>query len=168
MIRRFVLSLIITVLLLVVQSTWLGAIALLSVTPDLSLLFILFIAFKNPSPQGQAVGFVSGLLQDGMSSGPLGLNSFVKAAVACSFNVFAGKFYIDRIFMPFLFGFIATLLKAIYLGGLALLFRGRLPSYDFLSYPLWIEAAYNAVSAPVLFLLLSPLERFVLPKDRHS
>jgi len=167
-IRRFLVSLAITVLLLVIQSTWLDAIALLSISPDLALLFIVFVAFKNPSPQGQATGFVAGLLQDGMSSGPLGLNAFIKTAVAWSFNAFSGKFYIDRIFMPFLFGFLATLAKAVYLGALALLFKDRLPAYDFLSYQLWLEAAYNAVAAPVLFLLLLPLERFILPRERHT
>lgn len=168
MIRRFLLSLGLVVLLMVIQSTWLGAIAVLSITPDLALLFLAFISFKNPAPQGQAVGFVAGLLQDGMSAGPLGLNSFIKVAVSWAFNALAGKFYIDRVFMPFLFGFLATIAKAVYMAGLALLFKGRLPAYDFLSYGLWVEAAYNAVAAPILFLLLAPIERFILPRERRA
>ncbi len=168
MIRRFIFGMVISIGLLVVQSTWLSAIAILDVKPDLSLLFIVFLAFKNPSPQGQATGFLTGIFQDGMSASPLGLSAFIKTAVAWAFNLFSGKFYIDRIFIPFLFGFIATIAKALTNGFLVVLFSGRLSAYDPFSYRLWIEAAYNALAAPLLFLLLAPIERFLLPKEKHT
>ena len=165
MIRRWLISLALVSLLVVVQSTWLGFIAVYSVIPDLSLIALVYIAFKSPNLQGQGVGFVAGLLQDGISAAPFGLNAFVKTAVAWLANLLSGKFYIDRLLMPALFGFSMTLAKAAYLAILSSLFSGKIIGYDFLGKTLWIEAAYNAVVSPFMFMLLGPLDRFIVPKD---
>jgi len=167
MVRRWLLSFGLIALLIVVQSTWLDYIAVYSVVPDLSLLAVVYIAFKSPSLQGQSIGFAAGLLQDGISAAPFGLNAFIKTAVAWLANLLSGKFYIDRLLMPAIFGFAATLAKALYLALLAAFFSGKVPSYGFFGRVLWIEAGYNAVAAPVLFLLLSPLDRFLLPPEKR-
>lgn len=164
MIKSFVWSLALTVGALILQSTWLSAIAVRSVTPDLALLIIVYVSYYSRSLQGQALGFVTGFLQDGISAGPMGLNSFVKTAVAWTFNSLSGKFYIDRLLMPMLSGFAATVYKAVIYGGLSLLLPGKVLAYDFATAPLWIEAGYNAAAAPVIFLLLSPLNRLIVPR----
>ncbi len=165
MIRRWLVSLALVSLLIVVQSTWLGFIAVYSVIPDLSLIAVVYIAFKSPNLQGQGVGFIAGLLQDGISAAPFGLNAFVKTAVAWLANLLSGKFYIDRLLMPALFGFSMTLAKAAYLAILSSIFAGKIAGYDFLGSTLWIEAAYNAVVSPFMFMLLGTLDRFIVPKD---
>jgi len=167
MVRRWLLSFGIVVVLIVVQSTWLDYIAVYSVVPDLSLIAVVYLGFKNPGLQGQTIGFASGLLQDGISVAPFGLNAFIKTAVAWAANLLSGKFYIDRLLMPMLFGFVATIVKAVYLLLLSSFFPGKILSYDFFGSVLWIEAAYNAVAAPILFLMLSPLDRFIIPAEKH-
>lgn len=168
MIRRLLLSFGLVALLLVIQSTWLDALAVYTVIPDLSLLAIVYLSFRNPGLEGQAVGFAAGLLQDGISAAPLGLHAFIKTAVAWIANMLSGKFYIDRVLMPALFGVVATLLKAVYLIVLAFFFPGKVLAYDLLGRLLWIEVAYNAVAAPILFLLMGPLDRFLLPRKLHG
>ncbi len=167
MVRRWLLSFGLVSLLIVVQSTWLDYISVYSVVPDLSLIAVVYIAFKSPSLQGQSVGFAAGLLQDGVSAAPFGLNAFIKTAVAWLANLLSGKFYIDRLLMPAIFGFAATLAKAVYLAALSMFFAGKVFSYDFLDRVLWIEAGYNAVAAPILFLALSPLDRFLIPPEKR-
>lgn len=167
MVRRWLLSFGLVSLLIVVQSTWLDYIAVYSVVPDLSLIAVVYIAFKSPSLQGQSVGFAAGLLQDGVSAAPFGLNAFIKTAVAWLANLLSGKFYIDRLLIPVIFGFAATLAKAVYLAALSTFFAGKVFSYDFLDRVLWIEAGYNAVAAPILFLALSPLDRFLIPPEKR-
>lgn len=164
MIKSFVWSLALTVAALILQSTWLSAVAVRSVTPDLALLIVVYISFHGRSLQGQALGFVAGFLQDGISAGPMGLNSFVKTAVAWTFNSLSGKFYIDRLLMPMLFGFAATVYKAAIYAGVSLLMPGKVLGYDFAAATLWIEAGYNAAAAPVLFFLLRPLNRLLIPR----
>ncbi len=168
MIRRLLLSFGLVSILLVVQSTWLEAIAIHAVIPDISMLALVYLAFKSPGIEGQAIGFAAGLLQDGISAAPLGLNAFIKAALAWTANLLSGKFYIDKVLMPALFGIVATLLKALYLIVLAFFFPGKVLAYDLFGSVLWIEVAYNAVAAPILFLLLSPLDRFLLPRNVHG
>jgi len=167
MLRRWLLSLALVSILIVIQSTWLEYIALYSVIPDLSLLAIVYISFKSPGLQGQSLGFIAGLLQDGISAAPFGLNSLIKTSIAWLANLLSGKFYIDKFLMPALFGSVATLVKALNLTILATIFPGNILTYDLLSSVLWIEVAYNAVLAPVLFLFLSPLDRFLIPMEKR-
>ncbi|OHD14492.1 MAG: rod shape-determining protein MreD [Spirochaetes bacterium GWB1_48_6] len=167
MLRRWLLSFGLISILIVIQSTWLDHIAIYSVVPDLSLLAIVYISFKSPGLQGQSVGFATGLLQDGISAAPFGLNAFIKTSIGWLANLLSGKFYIDKILMPALFGFVATLAKAIYLAILATIFSGKILSYDLFGRVLWIEVAYNAVVAPVLFLLLNSLDRFLIPLEKR-
>lgn len=167
MLRRWLLSFGLIAILMVIQSTWLDYIAFYSVIPDLSLLAIVYISFKSPGLQGQGIGFFAGLLQDGISAAPFGLNAFIKTSIGWLANLLSGKFYIDKFLMPAMFGLVATLSKALYLGILAIIFPGKILSYDWLSSILWIEVAYNALVAPVLFLLLSPLDRFLIPVEKH-
>lgn len=168
MIRRWLLSFAIVSALVLVQSTWLDFIAVKGIVPDVSLLVVVFIAFKSPGAQGQAVGLASGFLQDSVSAAPLGLNAFIKTGVALLANLLSGKFYIDRLLMPALFGLLATVAKAVYLEVLGVFFRGAILSYDFFGSALWIEAAYNAVAAPILFFALKPVERFIVPTERKA
>ncbi|HRY55793.1 MAG TPA: rod shape-determining protein MreD [Spirochaetia bacterium] len=145
-----------------VQSTWLSSIALLGVTPDLALLLLIWISYKNGIVEGPCAGFLSGLAEDFLSAAPLGFNAFVKTAVATCAGFLHGVFFIDRVVLPFVLGALGTLAKALAAGFLAILFSGKLRGYDFLGKELWIEAAYNGLAAPFLFLLLSPLKRLLV------
>jgi rod shape-determining protein MreD len=165
MILRSLLSLLIVSLLLVVQSTWLEVISIYGVKPDISLIVIIYIAFKNPGLQGQTVGFASGLLQDSISMSPLGLNAFIKTSVALIANLLSGKFYIDWLLMPGLFGFVSILLKALYLYFLSMFFGGKIIVYQLFSSTLWLEALYTAIASPIIFLILRPIDRFIVPMD---
>lgn len=167
MIRRGLFSLAIVSLLVVIQSTWLDVISIYGVRPDLSLIVVVYIAFKNPGIQGQAVGFASGLIQDSISMAPLGLNAFIKTTVALIANLLSGKFYIDRLLMPALFGFIAILLKALHLKVLSLFFGENIIVYQLFSSTLWIEALYTAVISPVIFMVLKPLDRLIVPAESN-
>lgn len=167
MLRRWLLSFGLVAILMVIQSTWLDYIAFYSVIPDLSLLAIVYISFKSPGLQGQGLGFVAGLLQDGISAAPFGLNAFIKTSVGWLANLLSGKFYIDKFLMPAIFGSVATLAKAVFLGILAIFFPGKILCYDIVSSVLWIEVAYNAIVAPILFFLLSPLDQFLIPVEKR-
>jgi len=167
MLRRWFLSFLLVSMLIVIQSTWLDFIAIFSVVPDISLLAVVYISFKSPGLQGQSLGFLAGLLQDGISAAPFGLNAFIKTSIGWLANLLSGKFYIDKVLMPAIFGTVATLSKAFYLILLATIFPGKIISYDLLGRVLWIEVAYNTVIAPILFLLLSPLDRFLIPLEKR-
>jgi rod shape-determining protein MreD len=169
MIRRLAFSFLFVSLLLIVQTTWLDAIAIYSVLPDLALLAVLYISFKAQGLQGQFTGFFSGLLQDGVSAAPLGLSAFINTLMATLFNSLSGRFYIDRFLMPMFFGLSATIMKALMLMVLSWIFKGKILAYDFTQALIWIETAYNSLVAPVLFFLMGFFDRLILPlESRHD
>lgn len=165
MIRRLAFSFMLVSILLIVQTTWLDAIAIYSVLPDLALLAIIYISFKAHGLQGQMTGFFAGLLQDGVSAAPLGLSALINTVLATLFNSLSGRFYIDKILMPLLFGIAATIMKALMLAVFSWIFKEKILAYDFLQPLIWIETAYNGLLAPILFLLLGFMDRFLLPME---
>ena len=154
MVRTILISTALAVGCSLLQSTWLHSIAILSVIPDPALLVIIYVSFHNARTEGVVSGFLSGLIQDFISSAPLGFNAFIRTIVSYGFNCLSGNFYIDRILMPMLFGAVGTLAKALSTALLALLFPAFIHGYNFLDRVLWIEMAYNAVLSPVLFFIL--------------
>lgn len=162
MIRSIGVSTALIVLLSLVQSTWLGSIAILGVVPDLGLLVLIWVSYKNGLVEGPASGFIAGLLEDAISAAPLGFNAFLKTVIAWAVGLLHGSFYIDRIFLPILLGAGATILKALASLLLGLLFDNRVQVYDLLGSAIWIEAAYNGLLAPFVFLLLSTMRKLLV------
>lgn len=168
MIRTIIFSTLLIVGSNLVQSTWLGAIAVWGVIPDISLVILVWVSYKNGLVEGPITGFVSGFLEDCLSASPLGFHAFIKTFVAAISGLLHGSFFIDRIFLPFAMGAVATLLKALAAGLLALLFGAKIQTYDFLDRVLWIEAAYNGLIAPFLFLLLGALRKLLVTESKRE
>ncbi len=154
MLKTVLVSTGIVVLLVIAQSTWFHAIAILGVVPDLALVTLVYVSFRNRGVEGQIAGFLSGIVQDFISAAPLGLNALVKTFSGFCFGLVAGSFYLDRIFLPLLFGVVATLLKALMLGVASLAFPGSVHAYDLASPTLWVEAGYNGLASPIVFFIL--------------
>lgn len=151
--------------LLLVQTTWLRNGLFWGVIPDFSLLVIIWIAYKNKGHQGVWTGFVTGLVCDLLSSSPLGYFSFVLVLPAYIVSLLRQIVVMDSFFIPVLFGFFGTIVKA--LGSLILI--GIFGSYKVNAYSLgdmklWVEAALNGALAPLLFLALNKTKGFFITK----
>ncbi len=167
MIRTIAVSTLLLVLCSYLQSTWLGAIAVFGVIPDLSLIVLIWVSYRNGLVEGPISGFLAGIAEDLLSAAPLGFNAFVKTVVAACAGLLHGNFFIGKIALPFVLGFLGTVAKALAAALLKLLFAGKVQGYNFLGLSLWVEAAYNGLLAPILFLLLSMLKRLlVTERDR--
>ncbi len=162
MIRSVVFSTVLLVGCAFAQSTWFGAIAVFGVVPDLSLVVLIWVSYRNGLVEGPAAGFLSGLAEDFLSASPLGFHAFIKTAVAACAALLHGTFYIDKLLLPIALGFAGTLAKAIAAGALFLVFGSKIHIYSILERGLWVEAAYNGLIAPLVFLLLGPLSRFLV------
>ncbi len=154
MIFQMLISIVVLIGLSLVSATWLSAISIFGARPDLGLLAVVWLAYRNGPIEGSSAAFVSGLFDDAMSAAPLGFNAAVKTMVAWIASFLHGSVHLDRILMPFLVGAAATFIKALWSTMLSFLFGGKLESYDFMGRALYIEAAYNAVLAPILFAVL--------------
>ena len=163
MIRSIVWTVIFSIAAGILQSTLLAKIAFFNVIPDLALCIVVFSAYINGSMAGQVSGFFSGLLLDFLSAAPLGLNCLVRTLIGAITGLFKGAFFLDIFFMPVILCAAATLIKALILLLLNLIFPASVPSYSFFSLTLWIEIGLNSLSAPLLFLLLKQF-KFILPE----
>ena len=162
MIRSVLLSTALLIACIFAQSTWFGGIAVFGVVPDLSLIVLIWLSYKNGQVEGPISGFLAGLAEDFLSTSPLGFHAFVKTAVAALTAVLHGSFFIDRLLLPILLGIAGTIVKALAVGLLYLIFGSSMHAYSFVDKVLWIEAAYNGILAPAVFLILSPLNRFLV------
>jgi rod shape-determining protein MreD len=168
MIRTVVLSTLLLIVSSFIQSTWLGSIAVFGVIPDIGIVILVWIAYKNGPIEGPVSGFMAGLAEDCLSAAPLGFHAFIKTFVATFASLLHGSFYIDRILLPLAMGIVATLVKALGAGLLFLLFGTKIQTYGFLDKALWIEAAYNGLIAPLVFLLLGALKKLLVTESNRE
>jgi rod shape-determining protein MreD len=146
----------------ILQSTLLHNIAILGVIPDLSLIALLFSSVKNGSMEGQIIGFSGGLVEDFLSLNPLGTHALVKTVIGFASGFLYGNFFIDSFLFPAILGFAATIGKALLVFFLSLFFPLHISSYDFFDRIIWIEALYNGMLSPVLFLFLNLFKKFLV------
>jgi len=154
MARSIIWTVVFSIVAAILQSTVIGRIAFLSVVPDLALCIVVFSAYVNGTMTGQVSGFFSGLLLDFLSASPLGMNCFVRTVIGALTGLFKGALFLDIIFMPAILCALATVIKAIIVFVLHLVVGSSVPTYSFTSSVFWIELGLNAISAPLLFLLL--------------
>jgi rod shape-determining protein MreD len=136
---------------ILLQSTLLSRLALYHAVPDLALGILVYSAYVNGVMTGQLSGFFSGLFLDFLSAAPLGLNTFVRTIIGAATGRMNGTFFLDAFFLPMALCAGATLVKAILLFVLHLLFFGVIPYYSLLEPVLWVELLLNTLLAPFLF-----------------
>lgn len=130
--------------------------------PDFILLTVFYISLKsNKFSTGETFGFWTGLFEDFLSRGLLGLNAFTKTITGFLVNLFKRNIHTDR--LPSLIVFI--FLMAFGHEFLYLLFE-KLLKGDLSFFPnLWQvgiwTALYNALIAPVLFYLYDRLFKLI-------
>ena len=165
MIRTIAWGSLLASLLLVAQTTWLKNGLFWGVNPDLPLLFILWISYRNEGHEGVWTGFLTGLVCDLLSSSPAGYFSFIHILPAYIAALFRKIVAMDPFFIPVLFGFFGTIIKA--LGSLVLLGifgQDRVNAYSLLEVNFWIEAALNGALAPLVFFSLGKTRGFFITK----
>ena len=143
------------------SSTLLSWVEVGGVKPDLALVIIALIAVRRGSMPGEIAGFASGLVADMISVGPLGLTAMTRTVVGYAVGRMAGLVTLDWLLLPTIVAIAATVLKAFTVTVLALVVPWISGIYGvgalgFLRSFL-IEAAFNGVVAPALYVLVSLL-----------
>ena len=151
----------------ILQSTLFARLALYGAVPDIALGIIVYSAYINGVMTGQLSGFFYGIVQDVLSAAPLGLNALVRTLIGAFAGLMKGTFFLDAIFLPMILCASATLLKALILFLLSLLFMGAVPSYTLTAPLLWSETALNMFAAPFLFALLKRFSSLLIGRDKY-
>jgi rod shape-determining protein MreD len=150
----------------VLQSTLLSHLALYRAVPDLALGIIVYSAYVNGTMTGQVSGFFYGIVLDFLSAAPLGLNAFVRTLIGAITGLLKGNFFLDIILLPMILCASATLVKALLLLMLNLLFAGTVPAYSLATPVLWAELTLNTLSAPLLFALLKRFSLLLVGRSK--
>lgn len=156
--KSTVTSVIFTLILLFLETAILSNLYFLPVVPDLLLLYTVYVSIHRGSLHGETEGFASGILLDCLSSAPLGLNALLRTIVGFISGLFFLTINTYGFLIPFIIGFIATVLKVVLLSIISFFFPGNVFSYNLFSSAVWIEILLNSLLAPVLFLICSKFE----------
>ena len=158
-VKLILLSLLLLFIALLLQSTVFAVLKIHNIGPDLGLIVLIFIATSKGVMPGQTCGFLLGLLEGFASGMPLaiGFNAFIKTILGFLFGLTEGTISVSSSLIPFFLAGAGTIMKGI-LSAIVVLIFG-IP--DRLSGDFWIflgnigiEAAYTAVLAPFIFLIL--------------
>ena len=136
------------------QSTVLEVVAVRGATPDLLSILTVFLAVRRGAMSGQLAGFAGGLMEDFVSLAPLGFHALVRTALGFGSGLLHGLIRLDAVVLPFMLLLGAVVAKGLASALLAGLFAIHLDSH-LLDERFWIEVAYTAVLAPILFALLA-------------
>jgi len=154
MARSIIWTVVFSTIAVILQSTVLEGIEILKVVPDIALCVLVFSAYVNGTMTGQVSGFFSGLFFDFISAAPLGLNCVYRTIIGALAGIFKGSLFLDYFFMPVILCSLATIIKALIRFLLNLILNLSIEVYSITSSVFWIELGYNAICAPLIFLLL--------------
>ncbi len=159
---RYFVYVLVLGLLIFLQASWLRMVALWDVVPQLSLVYLVWLAHVEGTQTAQLTGFIAGIFLDLFSGLPVGLSSFILALTGFLFGLGKGKVFYDPVFVPMLMAFLSVLLKYILLYILGNIFALRIIESSIFNLKVLIEILYTAVLAPLFFLIFTKVRnRFV-------
>lgn len=163
MIKSFFSTILAMFCFLLLETAVFSNLTYLPAVPDFLLIITLFIALNNGSLLAESTGFVSGFLLDFLSASPLGLNALLRTILGFVFGLFNDVLNNSSILLQFLYGAIATIVKAIVVFIISFFFNGVV-HYSIFSQIFVTEVLLNALFTPLMFLFLSLFSEAIIVK----
>ena len=138
------------------------------VSPDLSLIILVYFSFRFGSSTSQFSGFASGLMEDFLSLSPLGFNCFVKTVIGFLAGLFHERLLMDPILFPIITLVVGTIVKGVLSALLIELFHISIDAVMVFSNGFFLEILLNALLAPLMFQLLRVLLDRLFPERKAS
>ena len=153
--RRIILSLLVGILFLILQTTWLHSFPIQRIRPDILLIFTLYLGLSFPLIPGGILAFFMGYLLDLFSGNALGFYTLSRPLVFFAAQFFKERFYLEGFYSKFLFAFIFAMLEGllilILMNALHLVPLGNL--YPLLFTFLLPQSFFTGLTTPLLFFL---------------
>ncbi|MCL2043996.1 MAG: rod shape-determining protein MreD [Treponema sp.] len=161
MTRSIVWAVIFGLVAAILQSTLLSRLAVYGAKPDLVLGIIVYSAYVNGMMTGQLSGFFCGIVLDFLTAAPFGLNAFIRVIIGALTGLMKGTFFLDIFILPMTLCAAATIAKAIILFLLNFIMGNSVLTYQLAAPTLWVELAFNTLTAPILFAFLRRFKFFL-------
>lgn len=161
---RFLPTILLSYLVLGIQSGLTPYIGIRNATPNLMVPVVVFIALYAPREPALIGVFILGLMQDVLSQDPLGVHALVCAAVAAATRITQPAIHREHWLTHLVLGLIGGALQGLVLWLVGLRMPPR-PSFDVLAY----SAIYTAVLTPILLKgLISIRKVFAFQPERKT
>ncbi|MCR5045248.1 MAG: rod shape-determining protein MreD [Treponema sp.] len=166
MIKSYLSSFIILLVFVLIETALLSNIFFLPAIPDFLLICVLYFSIRNGKVAGELTGFVSGLLLDFLSGSPFGLNCLVRTIIGFLGGFFHRMMNYESFFVNIITGFFATIIKALIIHFISLLFPNYVNSYHIFSSVFALELGMNTFLCPLVIKLLRSFDSFIVPPRR--
>ena len=151
-------------LLIVLQTTWVHAIKIGGVVPDLVLVFCICFSLKQGTILSVCVSVLCGFLQDVCAMGPFFYDALLYLYISAGCVWLSRRIFCRRKSMVIACVFLATLFYGAALYGLQLIALGVWPKGGVAVRSIFFGAAYHAIAAPVLYPVAA---RFAKRRSAH-
>lgn len=168
MLRYFLSSSLILLCMSLLENAVLANLTFLPVIPDLSLLCVIFFAIHNGTFYGETSGFISGLMLDFLSAGPFGINCLFRTLIGYILGLFNKVINTEGFFVPLVLGFSATILKAVLLLLISVLYPNALLTFNPFSWTFLFELIFNTILAPFIFMFLNLFKKSLILKPETN
>ncbi len=147
--------------MLAFQTSFLYRFSLGGVQPDLVLIFSMYAGIRFSGNAGVGMGFLSGLAQDSLSGGLLGVNSLSKGLVGLYFSALRNKIMVEGWIPICVFLFLASLFNCLLFYGVwTMLFLKEGAAINLI--PSFLGASlYTAVLGPLFFWVFDRFNDFI-------
>ncbi len=149
------------------ETAILSNLTFLPASPDFLLIIILYISLNNGPLLGETTGFCSGLMLDFLTGSPVGFNTLLRTVIGFVSGLFHNILNTSSFFLQLLYGFCATLVKALLIFLLSIFFKGVQP-YPFFSFIFLTELILNSIFTPLMFMFLNLFSDFLLIKPEKN
>ena len=150
-------QILIVIVLFSIQTTFLGVFAIGGVVPDLALIWVVYCGINFPKNISIGSGMLTGLLQDSLSGGLLGVNTLSKTFIGLLFSALKEKIFVEKVIPIAFFLVLSSIFDGIvFYFSMNTVLQGEVSS-RFLYQSLPIYSFYNGITGPFLF---SALNRF--------
>ncbi len=157
-------QILIVITLFSIQTTWLEMFSIGGVVPDLALIWVVYCGVHYSRTMGIGSGIVTGILQDSLSGGLLGVNTLSKSFIGFFFAALKDKFYVEGV-IPVAFFLVASSLfdGLVFYFSMNTVLKGEMAS-SFLYQSLPAFSVYNGIIGPIVFLVLNQLNSWLKSK----
>ena len=149
------------------QTTWLELFSFEGVTPDLALVLVVYCGVRHSRTVGIGAGVFTGLVQDSLSGGLLGVNTLSKGLIGYFFSTLKNKFYVDGIVPIGIFLVFSSIFDGlIFYFSMVTILKGEVAA-SFLYQSLPIYSIYNALIGPLIFVFLDKVNGWLQSKKSY-
>ena len=157
---RTVLLVLITVLLFLVQSTFVSLINVYGVKPDIPLVFILCVSLIKGEKKGAFVGFLNGLLEDILYGRFLGFNAITKSLSGYILGVGSRNIYKGPALITMVFVFLSSIIYHIIFIIFSIVTKEISSPWIYILPVAIPSAIFNMLISPFIYAGVSKLEHF--------